>query len=410
MLVNQKMFLLMPAYLQNFRCLGSACEDHCCYGWDIDVDKRTYKKYQKYKKIKFQQLFREKIKRNKANTSDNKYAKIITNKGICPFLTKANLCLIHSQLGESFLPDVCSTFPRHTKARGKRIEISASVACPEIARLALLDTNGINFVESEIDLKELEKLRFVEQRNIVSSDKTSAEFRSFIIRLLKNRAYELWERLIILGIFINDMSVHENYCKIEEILPIIKSYTNKIDGRFFVDFLGKTPTLPVLQMQILKRLTDEKIKSVFVKAFTECVNEFLAGTNYDNTRHSLEETGEKYDRAYEKYYKPFMKTHEHILENYLVNYLFGSDIPLLRGKTMYDYYVQMVLHYSLIKMYLIGMSAFQEGALNAKMVIKLIYSFTKTKEPDLKFKYYAINLLKENNCTNLMSMAVLIKN
>jgi len=105
-----------------------------------------------------------------------------------------------------------------------------------------------------------------------------------------------------------------------------------------------------------------------------------------------------------------MKTHEHILENYLVNYLFGSDIPLLRGKTMYDYYVQMVLHYSLIKMYLIGMSAFQEGALNAKMVIKLIYSFTKTKEPDLKFKDYAINLLKENNCTNLMSMAVLIKN
>ena len=105
-----------------------------------------------------------------------------------------------------------------------------------------------------------------------------------------------------------------------------------------------------------------------------------------------------------------MKRHEHILENYLVNYLFGSDIPLLRGKTMYDNYVQMVLHYSLIKMYLIGMSAFQEGALNTKMVIKLIYSFTKTMEPDSKFKDYAINLLEENNCTNLMSMAVLIKN
>jgi lysine-N-methylase len=35
-----------PRYLSRFRCIGPACEDHCCAGWGgIDVDPPTAEAY-----------------------------------------------------------------------------------------------------------------------------------------------------------------------------------------------------------------------------------------------------------------------------------------------------------------------------------------------------------------------------
>ena len=31
----------------NFECIGSECEDHCCRDWSITIDKDTYDKYKK---------------------------------------------------------------------------------------------------------------------------------------------------------------------------------------------------------------------------------------------------------------------------------------------------------------------------------------------------------------------------
>ena len=36
----------VPAYMKNFSCLGSTCEDTCCSGWTIDIDKKTYEFYE----------------------------------------------------------------------------------------------------------------------------------------------------------------------------------------------------------------------------------------------------------------------------------------------------------------------------------------------------------------------------
>jgi len=400
----------MPSYLKDFICLKSTCEDHCCYGWDIYVDKRTYTTYRKCKKPKLQQSFQKKIKRNKIDFSDNKYAKIIKNKNDCPFLTEKRLCLIQSVLGESCLPDVCAAFPRHLRSIGKHVEISASMSCPEIARLALRNPNGIDFIESEIDEKDIEKLRFVEQRNTIHSDKFSLELRAFSFQLLKNRGYRLWERLMLLGILLKDASELDKNDRFDEIIPLIEYYAYQMSRGFFTDILENAPSLTYLQMQVLKRLNDEKMKSVSVKAFSECIDECFSGLNYDNTNYAMEEISNNYNESYQKYYKPFMEKYEYLLENYLVNYLFGSDLCFVMRRKIYDSYVMMALHYAMVKMYLIGMSAFHKSALNTDMVIKLIYSFTKTIEPDSKFKDYAFALLEENGCTDLMSMAVLIKN
>ena len=105
-----------------------------------------------------------------------------------------------------------------------------------------------------------------------------------------------------------------------------------------------------------------------------------------------------------------MRDHEYILENYLVNYAFKNIVPLGGKGIMYDTYVKMILHYSLVKMYLIGMAAFHKEKFNVKLVIMLISSFTMNIEHTLGYLDHIFNLLLKNDRTSMACMAVLIKN
>jgi lysine-N-methylase len=46
---NNRLEYLLPSYFDKFICTGSDCMDNCCYGWNINIDKSTYKKYRKIK-------------------------------------------------------------------------------------------------------------------------------------------------------------------------------------------------------------------------------------------------------------------------------------------------------------------------------------------------------------------------
>jgi len=36
-------------YYDKFECIRSDCEDSCCSGWQVAIDKNTYRKYKKLK-------------------------------------------------------------------------------------------------------------------------------------------------------------------------------------------------------------------------------------------------------------------------------------------------------------------------------------------------------------------------
>ena len=43
------MKVMTPHYYKDFRCIAGACTDTCCAGWDVDVDKNSYKYYKTVK-------------------------------------------------------------------------------------------------------------------------------------------------------------------------------------------------------------------------------------------------------------------------------------------------------------------------------------------------------------------------
>ena len=61
--------LLVPEYMQEFSCIGSACEDSCCIGWRVDIDEATYKKYKKSRDIELKPLFEKNVTRQRSKSS-----------------------------------------------------------------------------------------------------------------------------------------------------------------------------------------------------------------------------------------------------------------------------------------------------------------------------------------------------
>jgi lysine-N-methylase len=406
---------LRPEYIERFSCIGTDCEDTCCAGWRVDIDKNTYKKYRNVKDKEMKITLNEKIKRNRSNPSERQYAKIkLESDNSCPMLTEDKLCSIHFNLGEEYLSSTCAIYPRYFNRVNNVFEQSATMSCPEAARLALLNKDGIAFneVQDEIDH------RVIPIRSLVSDHKDNMnnphkyfwELRVFTISLLQNRDYTLSERLVILGLFFQKLDEVIKGRNIEEVPSLIARYQRLTETKVFKEEFGEIPTNYEIQMELLKELTDERIffGSALNPRYYECFKQFLNGINY-TTENTIEEITKRYKDAFKEYYNPFMKDREYILENYLVNYVFKNLFPFSKYDSVFEEYVMLVVHYAMIKLHLIGISNYHEE-LNEDLVIKLIQSFVKTVEHNENYLKRIYELLKAFGFTKMSYMAILIKN
>ena len=85
---------LRPQYSKAFRCIGSECEDTCCHGLDVVIDKTAYEKFQ------YLPGFQPHLEHLVVITSptDSKYARIqLTPSYTCPFLSAERLCSIQQE-------------------------------------------------------------------------------------------------------------------------------------------------------------------------------------------------------------------------------------------------------------------------------------------------------------------------
>lgn len=414
-MIEKKRVVLVTDYLENFSCIGSACEDTCCIGWNVDIDQKTYKKYNNVSDKEIKPLLNKFIKRQRSNPSESKYAVIAMNStSACPLLNEENLCSIQKALGEDYLSNVCSTYPRITNQVNGSLEKSATLSCPEAARLALLNPNGIQFneIEESIQIKLHLNRTLNTDRNLVkhATDEYFWDLRIFTIQVLQNRSYSLAHRLIILGMFYQKVHGFVTEGKLDEIIPQISLYNKLLVDGAFHQALADIPNLANIQIQLLKSLTDIRVSSGVQSArYMECYNELIDGIQFTEDSTAKEIT-EKYQAAYTDYYAPFMTPNEYILENYLVNYVYKNLFPNSNSNDIFDSYILLVVHYSLIKLHLIGMAGCHKGTFGVDHIIKFIQSFAKTVEHSPAYLNLIIKVLKDNNLTSMEYMATLINN
>jgi lysine-N-methylase len=296
---------------------------------------------------------------------------------------------------------------------GGEVEKSATMSCPEAARLALLNPEGIEFIEIEEPVEvrySPQRIFHTESMNFTKKGQQYFwEIRIFIIQLLKYRAISLSDRLVLLGSFCQKLQEHIDNKTIDSIPSLFDYYINWLEDDASLVSLGNIPANHDIQMQLIKEILDERLViGVNNQRYIECVNEMLRGLQYIHGS-NIADIMNQYFSYYSKYYKPFMENHEYIMENYIVHYVFKHLFPFEDSLSVFESYVILAVHYSLIKLHLIGMSSYHYG-LTTEIVIKLIQSFAKTVEHNQQYLKSVIDLLKKNDITNLAYMVILIKN
>ncbi|MFJ4142711.1 flagellin lysine-N-methylase [Pseudomonas sp. NPDC089734] len=127
-------------YIEQFSCIAERCEDNCCKGnWRIAVSNRSHDLYSR----DFPELLNLIVK------DDSGYQ---MNKagGQCGALQEGR-CQIHAQQGEKVLTDTCANYPRMYRRINNSLVKSATMSCPEIARIGLFSENPFQIEETPQD-------------------------------------------------------------------------------------------------------------------------------------------------------------------------------------------------------------------------------------------------------------------
>lgn len=123
-----------------FRCLGGDCPDTCCKTWDMQLDDAHLALYH----AEAPELLPAVMEGSTGPVMRRDAA-----SGYCVKLVEG-WCDIHRHYGDRFLGDACHFYPRVTRALGGGVSMTATLSCPEIARLALFE-NRTGYGEADVE-------------------------------------------------------------------------------------------------------------------------------------------------------------------------------------------------------------------------------------------------------------------
>lgn len=396
--MGKKFKSLYPEYYDEFKCIGGSCEDSCCVGWDIDIDKITFRKYYKVQDSEMKRMFQKNVHNNEESFSDDvDYGKVkLKSDKRCPFLDCDNYCVIHSKLGEDYLSNVCTCFPRITNLVDGCYERSLDVACPEAARILLLKEDGIKFKESEevIGKHIISNQVDTKAKELKNSlAKYFKEIREVSIKIIQNRNLDLSERLYILGEFINGLE-DESESNFNNISKFIKNYDiNTAEG-----FYEKNSLYFMLQIDFFKKMisllnVDKEVDSSLFKEYTK---QIIKSFNLDKE----EVEPRKYIKIFEEYNKKYMDEYTYIFENYLVNFIYNNMFPFNEKESIFDGYIMLLMRYSFMRFYLVG-KYIEERKDSKEDIVRFIQVFSKTIEHHRSYLTKSMRHIKEKEFNNI---------
>lgn len=141
------MLYTYPHYYKKFHCTASECEDTCCAGWEIMIDKKSLETYKNA-----QGPFGNRL-HNSINWKEGSFSQYHHR---CALLNEENLCDLYTEMGPDSLCKTCRTYPRHIEEFDGVREYSLCMSCMEAARIVLGTTEPVRFLSKEDEREERE--------------------------------------------------------------------------------------------------------------------------------------------------------------------------------------------------------------------------------------------------------------
>lgn len=151
---------LRTRMVSEFVCLADKCEDTCCKHWSMQVDPVTLERYKKEAP--------ELLDAVEGDEASGFIMRKDMQSGYCVKF-EGGKCGIHKTRGELFLSDACNFYPRITRAAGDSHIMTATMSCPEIARIALYGAEPLAFDDGEFSRLPFE-MRNIAQDGMAQND------------------------------------------------------------------------------------------------------------------------------------------------------------------------------------------------------------------------------------------------
>jgi lysine-N-methylase len=384
----------------------------------VPIDQAAYERYQNLPSTPLRTLIDASILVMPQGAKPAGFAKIRMNEANqCPMLSEDHLCRIHAELGEELLSHACATYPRVTNSIGGIKETALALSCPEAARLVLLNPDLLK-----------QRLTVAEEPNPELTESLTADgpssllpwfwsIRQVVLALVGNRAYPLWQRLFLLGVFCRRL---ESIAKGEldrSVPAFLGDFEATVASGALQNVVEALPLDRAAQLDVVLRLAGMLLHRSNVRPrFVECVQAFTAGIG-NGPGATLESLADHYAQAHDRYYAPFFDRHPHILENYLVNAILRGRFPFGPEEaqagaphSMVREYAQLTAQFALMKGFLIGVAGFHRQAFSAVHVVHTVQAVSKHFEHYPEFLNLAYELLVESRMDGARGLAILLRN
>lgn len=316
-------------FIKDFFCDGAFCNSRCCSGWQVDVDEQHR---HKLLAIEDEELKTRISKNIEYNSEKKKHIITMQPNGVCPFVDEDCLCRIQKYGGEEKLPDICVTFPRVYYRFSDFVWLEMSLACPKVAKMALLSPGPLCLEEVNSLIKRPRMIIEIDDNGDACSEVLDLE--CTIISILQNCRYVLADRLLLLGYF---MELIDDY------------YSRKNDKK--LDDLISEFTNDEIQMSIIAELKKNHLEPL---RFTKDICDILE-TVFSNPTYSVDDEAGKYIDifkecfeineysnigSFKKNYDIILETHKEMMinrypyleENFLVYIAFDFFSPITGNK------------------------------------------------------------------------------
>jgi lysine-N-methylase len=416
-----------PRYLGRFRCIGPACEDHCCAGWGgIDVDPPTAEAYRQLTvegdRRAWQLNLVGKLEPNPQAWPDEGWPAALIplpRETPCPFLSDERLCEIQAVLGEELLPSTCDTFPRQATLLDGRIDLGGRLSCPEVARLALLDEDALALETVEPDRRLAERGRFWIDRPWSDQPEEGDPRRQYhlvrarSVALLARREYPLAVRMLALGLALSSLDgagfraadAEATFDLGEQRLPAVADW---LDTSGLGTDCGPTGPHRLLLRRIRRWIAMPELPA----RYRRCVDRVRSGLDLpeDATPPLDGALGERvaaaYARTRHRHLEPYLMRRPYLFEHLALNQLWLGTFPYHPERTFAEEHALLAFRIGLMRLHLVGAAA-AEGELTDALVVETIQAFDKYVDAHT-FWDRTLKLLRDEDALNPPSLAALL--
>ena len=392
--------------MTRFTCLGSACPDTCCSGWNIPLSGPDLEALQAAVAGSEEQeaRFEKAVQPGGAGHIAGSMASLrMEDGGLCGFLDTDGLCSVQKQAGEGAIPTVCGLYPKRASVVEARLELTLNLSCPEAARIVLTERDAVNLVE--IDPEAFPRLV---AHHIIPPDPEDPyeryydDVRATILRLLSVEL-PFDTRLFLVGYFCNEIepffgrnrdyfdegrlaSVIQIMSDGEAVAPLCREY-----GLLDVpEGLGMAVAYDVFAARAAE---SRRLASLFSEAHeTYAMDLRLRGVEVPEAGASFQDLLPSYWGRAEKWERAMGSRLERYWVSYAASYWMQG---YLESPSLLEHMRTLILQCAILKFFLFGDSEIRdldpsrsdiesEEALD-RAVTRVVYRFTRATEHDPTF-------------------------